>query len=57
MIEIGKSITVTVIVTVNDTAKSLLGGYGATLPTDNYANIFCYDKNDWTNGTSSRKTS
>ena len=57
MIEIGKSITVTVIITVNDTAKSLLGGYGATLPTDNYANIFCYDKNDWTNGTSSRKTS
>jgi hypothetical protein len=37
MIEIGKSITVTVIVTVNDTAKSLLGSYGATLPTDNYS--------------------
>lgn len=44
MIEIGKSITVTAIVTDNDTAKSLLGGYGATLPTDNYANVFATTK-------------
>jgi predicted thioesterase len=44
MIEIGKSITVTAIVTDNDTAKSLLVGYGETLPTDNYANVFATTK-------------
>ena len=44
MIEIGKSLTVTAIVTDNDTAKSLLVCYGATLPTDNYANVFATTK-------------
>jgi fluoroacetyl-CoA thioesterase len=44
MIEIGESTTVTAIVTDNDTAKSLLIGYGRTLPTDNYANVFATTK-------------
>jgi fluoroacetyl-CoA thioesterase len=44
MIEIGKSTTVTAIVTVNDTAKALLVSYGASLPTDNYANVFATTK-------------
>lgn len=44
MIEIGESTTVTPIVTDNDTAKSLLVGYGATLQTDNYANVFATTK-------------
>jgi fluoroacetyl-CoA thioesterase len=44
MIKIGESTTVTAIVTDNDTAKSLLVGYGATLPTDDYANVFATTK-------------
>jgi predicted thioesterase len=44
MIEIGKSTSVSAIVTDNDTAKSLLVGYGATLPTDDYANVFATTK-------------
>lgn len=44
MIEIGKSIKVSGIVTENDTAKSLLIGYGETLLTDNYANVFATTK-------------
>jgi fluoroacetyl-CoA thioesterase len=44
MIEIGKIKTVSGIVTENDTAKSLLIGYGETLPTDNYANVFATTK-------------
>jgi fluoroacetyl-CoA thioesterase len=44
MIEIGQFETVTLMVTENDTAKSLLIGYGATLPSDNYANVFATTK-------------
>ena len=44
MIEIGESTKVTAIVTDNDTAKSLLVGYGSTLPTDDYANVFATTK-------------
>jgi fluoroacetyl-CoA thioesterase len=44
MIQIGQILTITAIVTDNDTAKSLLFGYGETLPTDNYANVFATTK-------------
>ena len=44
MIEIGQVNKVVGIVTDNDTAKSLLIGFGATLPTDNYANVFATTK-------------
>ena len=44
MIEIGQVETVTAVVTERDTAKSLLIGYGTTLPTDNYANVFATTK-------------
>lgn len=44
MIHIGQVETVTGIVTEQDTAKSLLIGFGATLPTDQYANVFATTK-------------
>lgn len=44
MIKIGQVKTVTATISDNDTAKSLLIGYGETLPSDNYANVFATTK-------------
>ncbi|KAB1157787.1 thioesterase family protein [Flavobacterium luteum] len=44
MIKIGQTKTVSSEVTDNDTAKSLLIGFGETLPTDNYADVFATTK-------------
>lgn len=44
MLEIGQTEKVFLIVTENETAKSLLIGHSATLPNDDYANVFATTK-------------
>ena len=44
MLKIGQTEKVSLTVTENETAKSLLIGYGYILPTDDYANVFATTK-------------